>query len=71
MHKKAFALATVDLVVPGGMDMAAKAAYDGISVRFVKGFDIVNARQLSRMDLFMGICELRPEWSTRVIGYGV
>lgn len=71
MHKKAFAFASAPLVLPGGMDMAATAEMDGLRVRFVRGYDIVNARMLSRMDIFYGVTKLRPEWATRVIGVGV
>lgn len=71
MHKKAFAFASAPLTVPGGMDMAATAEMDGLRVRFVRGYDIVNARMLSRMDIYYGMCALRPEWCTRVIGVGV
>ena len=67
-HKKAFALATVPLELPRGMDMAARASADGISVRFVRGYDIRNAQMLSRMDIFFGYTYLRPEWSCKVLG---
>jgi hypothetical protein len=32
---------------PGGMDMAARANADGLSMRFVRGFDITNNRRIS------------------------
>lgn len=69
-HKKAFALATIDLVVPRGTDMAERAASDGISVRFIRDYDTINARYINRLDVFYGLCELRPEWSCRMIGAG-
>lgn len=71
MHKKAFAFAAAPLMMPRGMDMAASSEKEGLKIRFVRGYDIINARMLSRMDIFFGIASLRPEWSTRVIGYGV
>jgi hypothetical protein len=70
MHKKAFAFASAPLIVPGGMDMAATASADGLTIRFVRGYDIVNARMLSRMDIYFGVTELRPEWSCRLVGVG-
>lgn len=71
MHKKAFAFGSAPLIIPGGMDMAAASEMENLRIRFVRGYDIVNARMLSRMDLYFGVCELRPEWSTRVVGVGV
>ena len=68
LHKRAFALATVPLELPRGLDMAERASSDGISVRFLRGYDMINARQLSRMDIFYGMAALRPEWSVRVRG---
>jgi len=62
------AVAFADLEKPGGMDMAEVVASDGISIRFVRGYDIVNARMLSRMDCFFGVVMPRPEWCVRVFG---
>jgi hypothetical protein len=61
-------VAFADLEKPGGMDMAEVVASDGISIRFVRGYDIVNARMLSRMDCFFGVVMPRPEWCVRVFG---
>jgi hypothetical protein len=69
-HKQAFALATIDLDLPGGLAIAERANSDGISVRLLQQYDIINARTITRLDIFYGICELRPEWSCRMIGVG-
>lgn len=39
-HPEAFTFATADLVMPGGVDMAARASSDGISMRVVRQYDI-------------------------------
>lgn len=70
-HKKAFAFAAAPLMIPGGVDMAGRASADGFSIRFVRMYDIGNARMLNRLDIFYGMIDLRPEWSCRVIGLGV
>lgn len=62
------AVAFADLELPKGMDMASVVASDGFSIRFLRGYDIVNARQLSRMDAFFGVVMPRPEWCVRVYG---
>jgi hypothetical protein len=65
-HKKAFAFASAPLLIPGGVDMAGRASADGFSVRFVRMYDITNARMLNRLDIFFGVTKLRPEWACRV-----
>ena len=65
-HRDAFTLVTADMEVPNGMDMAEKAMADGVSIRFVRGFDITNNRRICRFDLLAGYGLLRPEWAVRV-----
>lgn len=65
-HKDAFALVTMEMEVPGGMDMASTADYDGVSIRFLRGFDITNNRRICRFDLLAGYGALRTAWAARV-----
>lgn len=65
-HPKAMALVTVPMDVPGGMDMAHSASYEGVNLRFVRGFDITNNRRISRFDILAGYGCVRPEWAVRV-----
>ena len=67
LHEKSFAIAFADLELPRNMDMASVLSQDGISIRFIRGYDIVNARQLSRMDIFWGIAATRPEWAAKIL----
>jgi hypothetical protein len=67
IHDKAFAVAFADLELPGQFKMESMISMDGITFRFLRGYDISNARFLSRMDAFWGIVGVRPEWSCRVI----
>jgi hypothetical protein len=67
LHPKACALAFVDLELPGGMDMASRVSADGISIRFLRGFDIATSQYVSRMDAFFGRTLTRPEWAAKII----
>lgn len=64
-HKDAFALVTADMELPNGMDMAQRANADGVSLRFVRGYDITNNRRICRFDILAGYGLLRPEWAVR------
>lgn len=69
-HKDAFVLGCADFELPKGMDMAAQAsdAESGLSLSFVRGFDIVNHRFISRLDILFGWKCLYPEFACRVVG---
>ena len=64
--KDAFTLVTADLDLPKGTDMASRATADGVSLRFVRDFDITNNRRICRFDIIAGYGALRPEWAVRV-----
>lgn len=65
-HPDAFTFVTVPMDIPKGMDMAYQATYQGVTLRFVRGFDITNNRRISRFDLLAGYGAIRPEWACRV-----
>lgn len=69
-HKDAFALGCADLVLPKGMHMAARASdpESGLSVRLISGYDIVNDRMNSRLDILYGWLCMYPEFACRVVG---
>lgn len=67
-HRDAIAFVSPEMELPGGMDMAAQSSLadeGGISLRFVRGFDIVNNRRISRFDVLYGVAMLKPEWCVR------
>lgn len=67
-HKNAFTLVTADLEMPQGVHFAARENYEGISMRIVRNFDIVNDRFPCRVDVLYGWKTLRPELACRIIG---
>jgi hypothetical protein len=67
-HKDAFTLVTADLVVPKGVDFAARENYDGISCRIVRQYDINNDNLPCRIDVLYGWTTIRPELAVRILG---
>jgi hypothetical protein len=67
-HKDAFTLVTADLELPNGTDMAARSVFDGISLRFVRDFDITNNKRICRFDVLYGFLAQRPQWACRIQG---
>jgi len=65
-HKDAFTFVTADLDLPKGMDMAYREAVDGISLSFVRGFDIVNRLYISRFDVLFGYLTTRAQLACRI-----
>jgi len=65
-HRDALSVVTMEMDVPGGMDMASSSDYEGVSLRFVRGFDITNNKRICRFDMLAGFGVLRPEWACRV-----
>lgn len=66
-HKDAFTFATADLVLPKGVDMAARKVMDGISMRMVRQYDINNDRFPVRFDVLYGYRTIRPELACRIL----
>lgn len=64
-HKDAFAFATADLVMPEGVDWAAREVYDGLSMRIVRAYDINNDKFPCRLDILYGYKTLRPQLAVR------
>jgi hypothetical protein len=65
-HRDAFAFATADLVMPQGVDFAAREMMDGISMRAVRQYDINNDKFPTRIDILYGYKAIRPELACRI-----
>ena len=64
--KNAFAFATADLVLPEGVDFAAREVLDGISMRIVKAYTIADDKMPCRIDVLYGYKAIRPQLACRV-----
>ena len=67
-HKDAITFATADLLLPQGVDMAARAVHNGISLRVVRQYDINNDRLPCRIDVLYGYNVIRPAMGVRLWG---
>jgi hypothetical protein len=65
-HKDAFTFATADLVMPKGVDFSAREVQDGISMRIVRQYDIVNDKFPCRLDVLYGYSAIRPQLAVRL-----
>jgi P22 coat protein - gene protein 5 len=59
-QKGAFAFASADMVMPRGVDFAAREAFDGVSMRIVRQYDINNDKFPCRLDVLYGFKTIRP-----------
>jgi hypothetical protein len=67
-HKDAFTFVSPKQELPGGMDMAYQASMadeGGMTLRFVRGYDITNNRFVSRFDILWGGAVTLPNFGVR------
>jgi hypothetical protein len=67
-HKNAFTLATADLEVPGGVDMAGRRNHKGISIRMIRQYSINTDVFACRLDVLYGVRPVYNELACRLIG---
>src|SRR5512147_2779025 len=67
-HKNAITLATADLIMPQGVDMASRQVHNGISLRIVRQYDINNDRLPCRIDVLFGSSVIRAPMAARLWG---
>jgi len=65
-HRDAFTFATADLVMPQGVDFAAREVMDGISMSMVRQFQISDRSFPCRLDVLYGYKTLRPQLAARI-----
>ena len=65
-HRDAFTFATADLVLPKGVDFAAREVMDGISLRTVRQYAISSDTYPCRIDVLYGYKAIRPDLACRI-----
>lgn len=66
-HKDAFTFATADLILPEGVDFAAREVMDGISMSMVRQFTIADRSFPCRLDVLYGYKTLRAQLASRIL----
>lgn len=67
--QKAITMATADLVLPRkAVEEAARANYDGISMRIITDYLPATDQLATRVDVLFGFLYIRPEWACIVAG---
>ena len=62
---QAFTMATADLwMPPGGRGVieCARESFNGVSMRMITSYDIINDQAITRFDVLYGFLATRPEW---------
>lgn len=66
-YPEAFTMATADLEMPtSGVVQAARAEFDGISLRMIEAYDVMSDNLITRLDILYGFAAIRPEWAVCV-----
>lgn len=62
-HRDAVTIVTADLPLPRGVDMSGRLSDSqlGMSICFVRAFDVYSGQLISRMDVLYGVAQLRGE----------
>lgn len=66
-HKDAFTFATADLIMPQGVDFAAREVFDGLSMRIVRQYAIATDSMPCRIDVLYGYKTLRAQLAARIL----
>lgn len=67
-HKDAFTIAFAKLSSPDTTVKSATKTTEGISMRYMRGYDISSAKYVDRIDVFYGTQALYREWGVRIWG---
>lgn len=65
-HKDAFTFASADLILPKGLHFAAREVMDGLSLRILSQYDVVNDALPYRCDILYGYKTMRPQLAVKV-----
>ena len=67
-HRNAFALVTVPLEMPDGVNFKARETHKGLSMRVIKDYDITNDTEIIRLDVLYGVDAIYPDLAARLWG---
>lgn len=68
-QRDAFTLVTVDLDMPNDVDWKARETMDGVSMRALRQFDIINDEWVTRLDILPGYAVLYEDWAVKALSH--
>lgn len=66
-HKNAFSLVTVPLVAPQGAVWAETVNFQGVGLRMIRDYDMINDQEVVRLDVLYGWKTTYPELAARLM----
>lgn len=67
-HKNAFGLVTVPIEMPDSVSFKERITDNGLSIRVLKDYDVINDEEIIRLDILYGIKTLYPDLAVRLFG---
>lgn len=67
-HKNALALVMCPLALPDGAAFKARTQHDGISIRVVKSYSVIDDDDIVRLDILWGVKAIYPDLGSRLWG---
>ena len=67
-HENAFALCMAPMELPEGAVKKARQSYNGLSIRVICDYDIINDINMWRLDILYGVKSIYPDLATRLSG---
>lgn len=65
-HEDAFTFVSADLEMPKNVEESSRQKFEGISMRYLRQYDVINDDWITRLDVLFGYKTLRPQLAVRI-----
>lgn len=65
-HEDAFTFVSADLEMPKNVEESSRQKFEGISMRYIRQYDVINDDWITRLDVLFGYKTLRPQLAVRI-----
>jgi hypothetical protein len=66
--ENAFAFVSADMELPEGAQKKSRVSYNGLSMRLIQDYDIINDINMWRFDILYGVAPVYPDFACRING---